>query len=111
MKHQCSFCKQDCKLALQDDEFYLTAWFSCESCNVGFQKHIGGRLELTRFYANFRNHRYCLDLRHNIQETQILQLPDKVEDTVIIVFGLPYVIQGVTPENCQAKIETYITFS
>src|SRR5574339_1080630 len=101
MKHPCSFCNQDCKAVLTDDEFYMSAWFTCEQCNVSYQKHLGGKLDLTRLYANFRGHRYCLDLRHDRQETQILQLPDKVEDTVIIVLTLPYIIEGLTPQNAQ----------
>lgn len=108
---QCPFCQGVCKSKLIDDEFYLTKWWACDSCNAGFQTNLGNKVLLSRFYANLRNRLYCLDLRHDRNQTDILLLPEHVEDTVVIVLSLNYIIEGISPSNASQKLETYITFS
>lgn len=109
MKFNCTFCKQELNtkniVAVR-----FTSWLTCEDCNVAYEINFD-KIVSTRFYASLRGVLYCLDLQHVKPKTQILLLPPDVEDTVIIVLTLPYIIDGITPDNCQEKIKTYITFS
>jgi hypothetical protein len=71
----------------------------------------GGKLELLRFFAKLKDKQYSLDLDYVSKQTEILLIPDKMDDTIVMVLTLPYLIDGITPDNVQLKIETYLTFS
>ena len=107
---KCTFCKQELNtnniVAVR-----FAKWATCEDCNVAYQVASNDSKATTRFYTTLRGVMYCLDLVHFRDITQIILLPPDVEDTVIIVLTLPYIVDGITPDNCQDKIITYITFS
>lgn len=116
MNHICTFCQKECKdispkVQQSDVDWELPSYHACKICNVGYQLTYDDKLEFTRFYASLKDKIYCLDLYHQHQETHILYLPPDINDTIVSVYSFPYLVQGITPYNCQFKIETYITFS
>lgn len=114
MKHTCEFCSQQCKYVSQDvdEQIYgLPLWFTCKTCNVGYEKHLNGNLIMTRFYAYLNGKTYSLDLIHSFKEARIIYIPDNVEDTIVVVLNIKDIDFKITPNNCHSKIETYITFS
>lgn len=114
MKHTCEFCNQECKYISSnvDERLYsLLMWFTCETCNVGYEKHSDGNLLMTRFYTYLNNKKYALDFFHSFQEARIIYIPDNIEDAIIVVLNIENIYSKITPLNCQSKIKTYITFS
>lgn len=111
---KCTFCQKECRYVTPFDEesAQISEWHECNPCKVAYRTYCrNGRIEMTRFYADFRDRTYCIDLDVTTHQTEILLLPKLVDDTIVIVMILPYVIEGITPANIQSKLETYVTFS
>lgn len=114
MNHKlCQFCHKKMTSSYpEDDDMPPTIWHFCPHCDVSFQ-YIYGNIKsfITRFYADHNGKTYVLDLDFKYQRTQILIMPGKLEDTVIEVLTLPYIIDGISPQNAEDKLKTIITFS
>lgn len=113
MSHTCSFCKLECKKEPFDDyaDYQDLPWFNCEACNVSYKKKLN-IVEVTRFYAKLNDRRYCLNLIHKSQRTQIFRMACNTDEPpYTLILSLPYMVPNINPTNCQDKIITYITFS
>lgn len=114
MIHICEYCNQECRYVSQevDERIYaLPVWFSCDTCNVSYEKSLQGNLIMTRFSTILNGKRYYLDLLHFAPEAKILQIPDNMKKPIVIVLEIKNIDTKITPLNCKSKIETYITFS
>lgn len=110
MSHTCSFCKLECKKGPFAD-YQDLPWFNCEACNVSYKKKLN-IVEVTRFYAKLNDRRYCLNLIHKTQKTQIFRMACNTDEPpYTLILSLPYMIPNINSSNCQDKIITYITFS
>jgi len=108
----CQFCQQPTKNAPWENDYDISGWYDCKNCNISYRTYCpNGKVELIRFNVLFRNRNYCIDLDVTTNQTEILLLPQEMDDTIIIVLILPYIVEGLTPQNILSKLETYMTFS
>jgi hypothetical protein len=109
MKYTCSFCNQHFFSSRAiDNSNYI--WFYCSNCNVSYKVSSDFKLIITRFHIPFRGGRYGIDLCHNLDETHVIILPNSMDELILVILIAPY-MTGITPDNCQAKLETLIIFS
>lgn len=105
--NNCHFCGKECRLTTQNN-FY---WFLCDYCNVTYCQDSDSNLAVIRFKTILNDEKYTLDLLLKDSVSEVLHLPFNTKKLPTVILRLPFLVQGVTPANCQDKIKTYITFS
>lgn len=111
MNYYCRFCDQRCKKAHGD-----SPWWHCEKCKVFFKED---ESEIV-FRPNSETHLYWLMLKLHDNKTVVESLrnpksmnPEEVDPMSLpkVLVSVPYIMQGVTPQNMYEKLRTLLVFS
>jgi len=90
----------------------LEDWWSCSRCRMFYcYNTVNDFLSEVRFETKMSRGTYVLCLRYISKETRIIKLPSKPNDTMIDIYRIPEIVQGITPDNVKDKIRTYLVFS
>ena len=105
----CTFCHSDLDHQGQNT---LDDWWSCFTCRIFYCYNIvNDFLSEVRFESKMSRGTYVLCLRYISQETRIIKMPAEPDDTMIDIYCIPGIVQGITPQNIKDKIRTYLVFS
>lgn len=105
----CPFCNKNFTSS-RHIETSNYSWFYCSGCNVSYKMNHDYNIVITRFHVYYRSINYGIDLCHSLQETHVIKLPNSMDELILVILTAPYMI-GITPDNCQDKLKTLITFS
>jgi hypothetical protein len=90
----------------------LDDWWSCSKCRMFYCYNIvNDFLSEVRFESKMTRGTYVLCLRYISKETRIIKLPVQPNDTLVDIYCIPEIVQGITPQNIKDKIKTYLVFS
>lgn len=114
IKYICQFCSRAAVLGMrignvrkdQMEEVHV-----CKKCDINFVIGPSGTLLQMHMNCRIKGQLYQLQLNYDENKSRILIIPDKVEDTIIMVTDFEGTSWKVTPNNLISKIETYVMFS
>lgn len=106
LTYYCMFCKRQCNVGVATD------WVYCITCRTSFDIFYG-TYEVRRIFMDciINDKCYQLQLDYIFKTSAIVILPDKTDDTIVMVTSFPFVLKNVTPENISNKIRTSVVFS